>query len=88
MATAAELQADLTLKTEQLGYANATYSKLLQRVQRKYRLDTGATSEQEADMQRLKDLRQEIEWLQGQINWLNMQLDGGGVNQLHSTRWG
>ncbi len=87
MATRAELTAELVELNEELVLARATYRKLIQKVNKSYGFESAADGEQSATKQSMKAMREEIQWLQGEIIRVNAALNGGGVARMHSTRW-
>jgi len=87
MATRATLEATLATKQEQLDAANVTYGKLLTKLSKSYSFESASDGEQAETRQRLKDVRDEIEWLQGEISRIETELNGGGVVRMISTRW-
>jgi hypothetical protein len=73
----ARIQALIAQKTAQLTIANATYSKLLAQDTEEYRFNSGE-AQQWAIKRKTKELGDQIESLESQIDRLNARLNGGG----------
>lgn len=87
MATRATLEARLVTKQDQLDAANETYIKLLTKLNKSYGFESASDGEQSATKQSMTELRKQIEWLEGEIGKIERELAGGGVVQMHSTRY-
>jgi len=76
-AETARIQALIDQKTAQLVIANATYSKLLAQDTEEYRFNSGE-AQQWAIKRKIKELGDQIESLEAQIDRLNARLNSGG----------
>jgi len=85
MATRTELLARLTTSRAQLDIAQTTYTELLSKQNKNYMFTSGEGSQQ-ASKVRLKDLREEIEWLRQDIEDLEQKLYGGGIVRFYTSR--
>ena len=83
----AELNAERESKKEQLDKANETLLSLLSETVSWYRFDDQEGSMQVRDRS-IKELRETINWLQSEINYIDRLLAGGGVSAMRLRRWG
>lgn len=84
--TRATLETRLATREEQLAIAEATYTKLLAKVNQSYTFTSGDGS-QGAKKQELSELKKQIDKLVAEIDLINRQLDGGSVVRLFPSRW-
>jgi len=86
MASSDTLTTRLATRQAQLATAETTYATLLEKLNRSY-MFAGGEGSQQATKIRLKEIREEIEWLQQEIDAIENRLHGGGVVRLHTSRW-
>ena len=87
MVTRATLEARLAAREADLVIANATYTTLLGKINSTYTFESHADGEQSATKQKLKNIREEIQFLEAEIDKINLQLNGGSLQRLIPSRW-
>jgi len=65
----------------------ATYTAELENPVEEYRFDSGEGS-QRAKRRKLSELKEQIEWLEGEIDLINRRLKGSGIVTLNVRRKG
>lgn len=85
LAQRTRILADIARKTAQLELANSTYETLVAQDFHEYKLDTSEGS-QRVVKRKLKELQDQIEWLESAINLQERRLRSGAIVNLDLRR--